>query len=258
MTQDGMTRAGIPAAGIQWTGIAVSGLKKSFGGRTVFEHLSLAAEPGEFVALVGRSGIGKTTLLRCLAGLVAPDAGEIRVAGHPIDALRPRALAAARRDIGFVFQQFNLVRRLSALDNALGGRLATTPLWRIVLGTFHADDRADAHAALERVGLGEHALQRADELSGGQQQRVAIARALVQRSRVILADEPVASLDPAASDAILRLLRDLSRDNGLTVVCSLHQHELAHRYADRIFSLEPFAPAILAVEDRAACAGAGS
>ena len=245
-------------ADIQSTGVHVAGLKKSFGGRTVFEDLSLVAEPGEFVALVGRSGVGKTTLLRCLAGLTAPDAGKIRVAGHPIDALRPRALAAARKDIGFIFQQFNLVRRLSALDNALGGRLATTPLWRIVLGTFRAGDRADAHAALARVGLGEHARQRADELSGGQQQRVAIARALVQRSRVILADEPVASLDPAASDTILRLLRELCRDDGLTVVCSLHQHELAHRYADRIFSLEPFAPEIPTIEILSAYAGARS
>ena len=218
-------------------GIVVAGLSKSYGLSLVLDRVSLRVELGEVVALLGPSGAGKTTLLRCLTGLVEPDGGEIAVAGHPIHRLKGRRLAEARRDIGFVFQQFNLVRRRSALANALTGRLATVPLWRIVLGRFPREDRAAALGALDRVGLARHVHQRADRLSGGQQQRVAIARALVQRSRVLLADEPVASLDPETAASILDLLRDVARENRLTVLCSLHQHDLAARYADRSITL---------------------
>ena len=218
-------------------GIRVAGLTKSYGASRVLRGVSLEVEPGEVVALLGPSGTGKTTLFRCMARLTDPDAGRMWVAGHPMHALRGRPLALARRDIGFVFQQFNLVRRLSALDNAAAGRLAAAPLWRVMLRRLPRADRASAHAALARVGLSAQAHQRADRLSGGQQQRVAIARALVQRSRVLLADEPVASLDPEAAAGILVLLREVARDHGLTVLCSLHQPDLAHRYADRVIAL---------------------
>ena len=219
-------------------GVHIRDLRKSFGQRRVFDGFSLSAQPGEFVGLLGPSGAGKTTLLRCVARLCDPDAGEIIAAGHPMHLLRGRALRSARRDIGFVFQQFNLVRRRSAIGNVLGGRLAAASLWRIVIGQYGAGDRRDAYAALERVGLLDHAAQRADQLSGGQQQRVAIARAVVQKSRILLADEPVASLDPESAEGVLTLLRDITREHRMTVLCSLHQPLLAARIADATVLLD--------------------
>jgi phosphonate transport system ATP-binding protein len=219
-------------------GIKAAGLTKSFDGRPVFDGLSLDVGRGEFVALVGRSGGGKTTLLRCLVRLLEPDAGQMWVAGHPMHQIGAGTLAAARRDIGFIFQQFNLVQRKSALDNAVSGRLARIPFWRVALGLFESQDLQAAESALSRVGLHDRSGFRADKLSGGQQQRVAIARALVQRSRVLLADEPIASLDPDSARGVLNLLRSIAHDDGLTVLCSLHQHELAHEYADRVVSLD--------------------
>ncbi len=219
-------------------GIRVAGLAKSFDRRPVFSGLSLDVRRGEFVALVGPSGAGKTTLLRCLVRLLEADEGEIWVAGHPMHQIRSRELAEARRDIGFVFQQFNLVRRRSARDNAASGRLASTSFWQVALGRFERQDRIEAELALARVGLHDRACLRADRLSGGQQQRVAIARALVQRSSVLLADEPIASLDPDSARGILSLLRSIAHDEGLTVLCSLHQHDLARLYADRVVALD--------------------
>ncbi|MGE3992027.1 phosphonate ABC transporter ATP-binding protein [Pseudorhodoplanes sp.] len=148
------------------------------------------------------------------------------------------ALRAARRDIAFIFQQFNLVRRRTALTNALSGALFDMPLWRVVSGAVSQDHRKAALSALERVGLLEFASQRADRLSGGQQQRVAIARALVQRSQVILADEPVASLDLVASGGILQLLRDIASEQGVSVLCSLHQPHFVTQFADKSVELD--------------------
>ena len=159
----------------------------------------------------------------------------------PMHRLERWQLARARRDVGHVFQQFILVRRLSALDNAVAGRLASAPLWRVIARRFSAADRTAAAAALERVGLAGRMEQRADRLSGGQQQRVAIARALVQGSRVLLADEPVASLNPETAASVLGLLREISRERGMTVLCSLHQPELAARFADRVIPFRSLA-----------------
>jgi phosphonate transport system ATP-binding protein len=163
------------------------------------------------------------------------------VAEHPMHRLERWQLARARRDVGRVFRQFNLVRRLSALDNAVAGRLASVPLWRVIARRFSAADRTAAVAALERVGLAGRMEQRADRLSGGQQQRVAIALALVQGSRVLLADEPVASLNPETAASVLGLLREISRERGMTVLCSLHQPDLAARFADRVIPFRSLA-----------------
>lgn len=213
--------------------LSASGLTKSFGGRRVLADASLELRPGELVAVLGPSGSGKTTLFRCLTRLIEPDAGSIHIDGHEMLELRGAALARARRKIGVVFQQFNLIRRLTALDNVLAGRLADVPLWRVMVRSFGAEDHRKAVDALTAVGLAMHLDQRADTLSGGQQQRVAIARALAQDSRVILADEPVASLDPETAELILDLLRHLSRSKGIAVLATLHQPDLAARFADR-------------------------
>lgn len=151
--------------------------------------------------------------------------------------MRGRALTSARKQIGVVFQQFNLVRRLTALENVLAGRLGATPLWRVALRRFSAADISRAVSTLDAVGLASQIHQRADTLSGGQQQRVAIARALVQESRVILADEPVASLDPDTAASVLALLKSLTQERGIAVLCTLHQPHLAERFADRIVAM---------------------
>lgn len=217
--------------------LQVAGLHKSFGGVRVLDDFSLTVAAGEFVALLGPSGAGKTTLLRCVSGLERPDSGDIRVGDHAMHRLEGGALRRARREIGFVFQQFNLIGRRSALANVLTGRLPDVALWRVVLGRFPEADCRDAFAALDRVGLLDRAWQRADLLSGGQQQRVAIARALVQKSRLLLADEPVASLDPEAAETVLSLMREIARESHMSVLCSLHQPALAARFADRTCAL---------------------
>ena len=219
------------------TGLSITHLTKSFATQRVLDGVSLSVAPGEFVALVGPSGIGKTTLLRCIARLTRAESGEIDVCGHDMMRLHGRALRQARQDIGFVFQQVNLVQRRSALENAVAGQLATMPLWRVITGLHKPELEAAAQACLERVGIGEKAQVRADAISGGQQQRVAIARALVQESRLLLADEPIASLDQENAQSILTLLRDLARERQLSVLCSLHQPDLARQFADRVVKL---------------------
>ena len=218
--------------------IWVRNLSKEYpGGLRALDRVSLDIAAGEFVALVGPSGAGKSSLLRCLNGIVAPTSGEVVVDGLAVTGASEAGLERIRARVGFVFQQFNLLRRLSVLDNILVGRLAHTAWWRALLGFFPAADVARAHGALERVGLGGLAERRVDTLSGGQQQRVAIARALVQEPRVMLADEPMASLDPALSHTVMELLRRINEEDGITVVTSLHVLELARLYGRRIIGL---------------------
>jgi phosphonate transport system ATP-binding protein len=202
---------------------------------TALDDVSFSVRPGEFVAVLGPSGAGKTTLFRCLTGLTRPDHGTVTVADRDIWS-SPRELRLARRELALIFQQFNLIRRLSALENVLVGRLAHVPAWRAILRRFTRADRQLALGCLDTVGLVDRARTRADELSGGQQQRVAIARALAQHAQVILADEPVASLDPESSATVLESLRS-AVSTGVAVVASLHQVHLARAYADRIVAM---------------------
>ncbi len=217
--------------------IQVVNLTKHYNGVAVVDSVSFTVAPGEFVALLGPSGAGKTTLFRCVAALTPLDGGTVVVNKRELHALHGSQLCAARREIGVIFQQFNLVRRLSALHNVLAGRLGHVSTWRALLRRFHTADRQLALACLDRVGLLDHAYQRADRLSGGQQQRVAIARVLAQESRFILADEPVASLDPETAESVLDILRAIARERGIAVLCSLHQVDLATRFADRILGM---------------------
>jgi phosphonate transport system ATP-binding protein len=220
------------------TALDVRGLSHSYSGVPVLRAVDLSVAPGEVVAVVGPSGAGKTTLFRCLTQLVRADEGSLRVLGTDLQQVQGRALREARRDLGLVFQAYNLVRRLTALQNVLVGRLADVPTWRVLVRRFPAADEALAAACLDQVGLLPYAHTRADRLSGGQQQRVAIARVLASRARVVLADEPVASLDPASAASVLRALRALATEHGKAVVCSLHQVELVHGFADRVVGLQ--------------------
>jgi phosphonate transport system ATP-binding protein len=219
------------------TALAVRGLRHAYGGAPVLRSVDLSVAAGEVVAVVGPSGAGKTTLFRCLTRLVQADAGELVLFGTDLRQADGRALREARRDLGLVFQSYNLVRRLTALQNVLVGRLADVPTWRVLLRRFRAEDEALAAACLDQVGLLPYAHTRADRLSGGQQQRVAIARVLASRARVVLADEPVASLDPTSAAGVLSALRSLATDHGKAVVCSLHQVDLVAGFADRVVGL---------------------
>ncbi|MBU6427808.1 MAG: phosphonate ABC transporter ATP-binding protein [Cyanobacteria bacterium REEB65] len=224
--------------------ISVRNLCKQYGtGALILKDVSLDILPGQFTTILGLSGAGKSTFLRCLNRLIEPTGGEIRVpaellgrSGEPLDVARAGAgdLRRWRRRVGMIFQQFNLAKRLTVLDNVLSGTLGYAPWALSSLRVFSADDKARACKSLERVGLLPFAYQRADTLSGGQQQRVAIARALMQRPAVILADEPVASLDPKLSMTILALLAQICREDNIAVLVSLHVLELAKRYSERM------------------------
>jgi phosphonate transport system ATP-binding protein len=222
-----------PAGSYREVRLSVRALTKAFHGRAAIEDVGFTVSQHEFVAVLGPSGAGKTTLFRCIAGLLAADRGSVRIGMSEV----PAPTRIRLREVAVIFQQFNLVNRLTALENVLAGRLGYVPAWRGLLRRFDRSDRLLALECLDRVGLMELAPRRADTLSGGQQQRVAIARALAQRPTLILADEPVASLDPNASTGVLDLLHGIARSEGVAVVCSLHQVHLARAYADRIVGL---------------------
>ena len=218
--------------------IRIRDLSKRYpGGAVGLDGVSLDVGAGEFVALIGSSGAGKSTLLRCLNGLVTPTAGAISIGGLPVTGASREGLRSVRARVGFVFQQFNLQRRLSVLDNVLVGTLSRVDPWRSLLGRFPGGEVERARRTLRRVGLAGLEGRRADTLSGGQQQRVAIARALAQGPRVLLADEPMSSLDPASSRSVMEILRDINREDGLTVIASLHVLDLAVTYGRRIVGL---------------------
>jgi phosphonate transport system ATP-binding protein len=215
--------------------VEVTGLRVVLPPATpALDGVDLVVQPGEFVVILGRSGSGKTTFLRAINRLVEPTAGTIRVAGRAVTGAGPAELREARKRIGMIFQQFNLVRRAPVLDNVLAGRLGYVPSFPSLLGRFPPPDRALALECLAQVELGHLADRRADTLSGGEQQRVAIARALAQAPAVILADEPTASLDPQLAGTIMDILQRINVARGLTLVVSQHQLETALAYASRI------------------------
>ena len=222
--------------------LCVDGLSKSFGGaQKALSGVKLELKPGEMVALIGASGSGKSTLLRHISGFVGGDAGtgSVRVGAHEMQSggRVARNIRDLRADVGFIFQQFNLVGRLTVMTNVLMGQLPRIPSWRRLVGRFTQAEKAEAWHALRSVGIEGIAWQRASTLSGGQQQRVAIARALVQRARLILADEPIASLDPESARNVMEILARINREQGITVLVSLHQVQFARRYCTRTVAL---------------------
>ncbi|MCX6462328.1 MAG: phosphonate ABC transporter ATP-binding protein [Pseudonocardiales bacterium] len=218
--------------------IRFSGVEVTYpNGVRGLDGVDLDIPEGQFVVVVGLSGAGKSTLVRTVNGLVTPTAGELEVAGRRVDGASRRQLRELRAGVGMVFQSFNLVKRTSVMNNVLMGRLHATPTWRSVLGLWRPADREIAFEALERVGIVEKAWTRASDLSGGQQQRVAIARVLAQQPRVLLADEPVASLDPPTANQVLRDMKRIGGELGITTVVNLHFLDMARRYADRIVGM---------------------
>ncbi|HET7265456.1 MAG TPA: phosphonate ABC transporter ATP-binding protein [bacterium] len=207
-------------------------------GTRALSDVSFEVARGEFLVIIGLSGSGKSTLLRCINRLVQPTSGRVVVDGRDVTAASRDELREIRRGIGMIFQQFNLVRRASVLTNVLAGDLGYVPPAWAVVNYFPPAAVARAMSNLERVGIADKAYGRASALSGGQQQRVGIARALMQRPRLILADEPVASLDPALSHSILHYLEDLNRNDGITILCCLHFLSLARRYGTRLLALK--------------------
>ena len=218
--------------------IRIRQLRKSYGSNAVLQGIDLDVQPGEFVVMLGLSGAGKSTLLRCMNGLAQADSGTLEVGGMDLmQRGRAHSRRALSRHVAMVFQHHNLVPRLSVRKNVLTGRLGQTGTLASVLQLFRDSDIRLADQCLERVGLAHKALERTEALSGGQMQRVGIARALAQQPQVILADEPVASLDPKTARSVLQYLRDATRELGIAVVCNLHQVDYAREFGDRVLGL---------------------
>ena len=217
---------------IEFTGTSVT----YPGGLTALKDVDLVIEEGEFVVIVGLSGAGKSTLLRAINGLV-PVTGSVLVDGREVVGASHRQIREIRSDVGMIFQTFNLVTRSRVINNALMGRLSKVPRWRSMLGLWPAEDKEIAMQSLERVGIVEKAYIRASDLSGGQQQRVGIARALAQDPKILLADEPVASLDPVTSHIVMRDLQRINRELGITTIINLHFLDLARQYGQRLVGL---------------------
>ncbi|MFN2341342.1 MAG: phosphonate ABC transporter ATP-binding protein [Halanaerobium sp.] len=217
--------------------LEINNLTKTFpGGTEALKDVSLSVPEGEFLVLIGASGAGKSTLLRCINGLTPITSGDVNVIDKNVKNLKRKEIRKLRRKIGMIFQSFNIVKRKRVLDNVLHGKLGYYGL-RGILGLFTEEDKREAFSILDRLGLAEQAVKRSDQLSGGQMQRVAIARAIMQKPKLILADEPVASLDPGSSDKVLGYLRRICKEDGITAIISLHQMEYARQYADRIVGL---------------------
>jgi phosphonate transport system ATP-binding protein len=218
--------------------LEIKNLTKIYEGDVkALNNVSFKVEKGEFLAVIGLSGSGKSTLLRCINRLIEPTAGQILLDGVDVTAASQDEIRQIRRKIGMVFQHFNLVNRSKVITNVLSGRLGYNNPAMSLINHFPKSDIQMAYRQLERVGIANQANKRADELSGGQQQRVGIARAMMQQPEMILADEPVASLDPVLAHSIMQYLETINREDGVMVLCSLHFLDLVHRYADRAIAL---------------------
>ncbi len=220
----------------------ITNFTRTFGATKACDNINLTVKPGEMVALIGASGSGKSTLMRHISGLMCgdKDGGSIISMGQTLQSngRLHRDIRGMRTNIGMIFQQFNLVDRLNVLTNVMLGALGRTPLWRTAFGLFRSEDRSLALEALQRVGIGSKAHQRASTLSGGQQQRAAIARALVQKAKLLLADEPIASLDPESSRKVMQILADINKQDKITVMVTLHQVDYAIKYCPRTVALK--------------------
>ena len=218
--------------------LQLRGLSKRYStGDLALDGIDLEVPAGQVMALIGPSGAGKSTLIRCINRLVEPTTGTVKLDGEDLTRLRGRALRLARRRIGMIFQSYALVERLSVMENILSGRLGYVGFWRSLLRRFDADDIRNACRLLERVGLLEMLDKRGDALSGGQKQRVGIARALMQQPKLLLVDEPTASLDPKTSRQIMRLIVELCREQNLAVIINIHDVLLAQQFVDRVVGL---------------------
>ncbi len=220
----------------------IRNFNRTFGATKACDNINLTVKPGEMVALIGASGSGKSTLMRHISGLMCgdKDGGSITTMGQTLQSngRLHGDIRGMRTNIGMIFQQFNLVDRLNVLTNVMLGALGRTPLWRTAFGLFYGEDKTLALEALQRVGIGGKAHQRASTLSGGQQQRAAIARALVQKAKLLLADEPIASLDPESSRKVMQILADINKQDNITVMVTLHQVDYAIKYCPRTIALK--------------------
>lgn len=219
--------------------LKVTNLHKIYkNGTHALKGVSFHVEAGEFLVVIGLSGSGKSTLLRCINRLIEPTSGKVEFLGKDITHIKGEVLRNVKKQIGMVFQQFNLIKRRSVLTNVITGRLSSLSTLDSILERFDDSIIKEAHKCLETVGISEKAKIRADSLSGGQQQRVAIARSLMQKPKLLLADEPVASLDPATSNSIMQYFEKINKELGTTVICNLHFLSLVRRYASRVIALK--------------------
>ncbi|MFO7446666.1 MAG: phosphonate ABC transporter ATP-binding protein [Ignavibacteriaceae bacterium] len=219
--------------------LQVQNLHKIYkNGTHALKGISFDVKEGEFLVIIGLSGSGKSTLLRCINRLIEPTSGTVHFLGKDISHIKGEELRKVKTQIGMVFQQFNLIKRRSVLINVISGKLGSLKTLSSIFEKFSEDDYKEAYANLEKVGITEKANIRADSLSGGQQQRVAIARSLMQRPKLLLADEPVASLDPATSNSVMQYFEKINKEMGTTVICNLHFLSLVRRYATRVIALK--------------------
>ena len=218
--------------------LEVKNLRAGYAGREILKGVSFQVDADDFFAIIGPSGAGKSTLIRCVNRLVEPTGGQVLFHGVDLLQLDQARLRATRRNIGMIFQEFNLIERLSVMDNVLTGRLGYTGTLRSLMRLFTAEDIRQALALLDRVGLGEYVDKRADRLSGGQRQRVGIARALIQNPRLLLVDEPTSSLDPKISREVMGLIREIAREFHIPVLCNIHDVELATEFCTHVIGLQ--------------------
>ena len=218
--------------------LEVKNLRAGYAGREILKGVSFTVQPDDFFAIIGPSGAGKSTLIRCVNRLVEASGGEILFNGKDILKVPPAELRTVRRNMGMIFQEFNLIERLSVMDNVLTGRLGYTGTMRSIFRMYTKDDIKQALVLLERVGLGEHIDKRVDRLSGGQRQRVGIARALIQNPKLLLVDEPTSSLDPKISREVMGLIREIAREFHVPVLCNIHDVELAIEFCSHVIGLQ--------------------